>query len=146
MNLAMVMAETRGFVIPKYRARPTQSSDVGGYTPCKFCLAMRVKADMWKYQCSCSLKLKGNESKAIGKAKRSAPTTTGKLLQPIKTKTMDVYANVVLPVKNDDVKSNVEMDPLIMAERSTEVIQGACCYTSANTSRTFGARADDGVR
>ena len=98
-----------GFVIPKYRARTTQSSDVGGYIPCKFCLAMHVKVDMWRYQCSCSLKLKGNESKA----KRSAPATTGKLLLSTKTKTRDVFTNVVHPVKNDDVKSTVEMYTLV---------------------------------
>ena len=43
----------------------------------------------------------------------SAPATAGKLLLP--TKTRNVYANVVLPMKNDDVKSTVEMDPIIMA-------------------------------
>ena len=102
-------------VIPKYRARTTQSSDVGCYLPCEFCLAMHVKADLWRHQRSCSLNPKANDSKATGKAKRSAPATTGKLLLPTKTKTRDVYANVVLPMKNDDIKSIVEMDPLIMA-------------------------------
>ena len=29
--------------------------------------------------------------------------------------TTDVYGNVVLPMDNDDVKSTVEMDPMIMA-------------------------------
>ena len=103
LNLAIVMAETRGFIIPKYRARaarPTQSSDVGGYIPCKCFLAMHVKADMWRHQRSCSLNQNGNASKAIGKAKRtirSAPATTGKLLLPMsmKKKTRDV----VLPMK-----------------------------------------------
>ena len=73
---------------------------------------MRVKADMWRHQHSCS---KGNGSKAIGQAKRSAPATKGKLLLPTKMKTSDVYANFVLPMKNDEVHSTVEMDPLIMA-------------------------------
>ena len=33
-----------------------------------------------------------------------------------------------------------------MAEHSTEVVQGAWCYTSANKSRTFGVQADDGAQ
>ncbi len=45
---------------------------------------------MWRHQSSCSLNPKGNENKAIGKAKKSAPATTGKLLLPTKTKTRDV--------------------------------------------------------
>ena len=110
-----VIDKGTGCVIPKYRARTTQSSDVDCYIPCEFCLAMHVKADLWRHQRSCSLNPKSNDSKAIGKAKRSAPAATGKLLLPTKTKTRDVYANVVLPMKNDDVKSTVEMDPLIMA-------------------------------
>ena len=79
-------------------------------------LAMHVKADMWRHQCSCS---KGNGSKAISKAiskaKRIAPATTGKLLLPTKTKARVVYANVVLPMQNDEVNSTVEMDLMIMA-------------------------------
>ena len=94
------MAETRGFVIPKYRARaarPTQSSDVGGYITSEFFLAMRVKADMWRYQHPCSLNQNGNASKAIDKAKRIAPATTGKLLLPMSMKKKT--RGVVLPMK-----------------------------------------------
>ena len=73
---------------------------------------MHVKADMWRHQRSCS---KGNGSKASGKANTSAPATTGKRLLSTKTKARDVYANVVLPMKNDEVNSTVEMDLMIMA-------------------------------
>ena len=73
---------------------------------------MRVKADMLRHQHSCS---KGNGSKASGKANTSAPAITGKCLLSTKTKARVVYANVVLPMKNDEVSSTVEMDLMIMA-------------------------------
>ena len=33
-----------------------------------------------------------------------------------------------------------------MAEHSTEVVQGAWCYISANKFRTFGVQAGDGAQ
>ena len=93
-----------------------------------------MKADVWRHQRSCLLNPRGNESKAIGKAKRIAPATAGKLLLPTKTRNVD--ANVVLPMKNDDVKSTIEMDPIIMAYGDGCIQNMATKITTAITSAT----------
>ena len=125
LNLAIVVAETRGFVIPKYSARaarPTQSSDVGGYIRYHANVALQC---MWKLTCGGHVRLIQRERKQSHWQSQDECTchyreTSSAYEDENKGR---LNANVVLPMKNDDVKYTVEMDPLIMAEHSTEEIQ-----------------------
>ena len=66
---------------------------------------------MWKHQKTCPL----NEN-VHDKAKRNEPIKNGKLL-PLKVKSRDLYANILLHMVDDEVRCTIESDPLLTAYR-----------------------------
>ena len=105
-----VIENGSGCIIPRNRARPTQLSQTSDYVPCEYCWAMYVKTDLWKHQKTCPL----NEN-VLDKAKRNEPIKNGKLLLPLKVKSRDLYANILLPMVDDEVRCTIESDPLLTA-------------------------------
>lgn len=53
-----VLSTGKGEIIPKRQA--TYMSKANDYLPCKFCLAMYVKTDLWRHQKRCKLQLRDN--------------------------------------------------------------------------------------
>ena len=72
--------------------------------------SMYVKTDLWKHQKTCPL----NEN-VHDKAKRNEPIKNGKLLLPLKVKSRDLYANILLHMVDDEVRYTIESDSLLTA-------------------------------
>ena len=105
-----VIENGSGCIIPRYRARATQLSQTSDYVPCEYCWAMYINTDLWKHQKACPL----NEN-VHDKAKHNEPIENGKLLLPLKVKSRDLYANILLHMVDDEVRCTIKSDPLLTA-------------------------------
>ena len=102
-----VIDKGSGCIIPKYRLKPSRSSDVDKYLPCEYCFAMYRKKDMWKHHGSCP-----QRKTARDKSKRGEPIKNGKLLMPPKVEPSDLPAS---GLDDEELKDIVQTDPLVIA-------------------------------
>ena len=98
-----------GVIIPKYRPRAKGSENASIYLPCQFCYGMYIKSDLWKHQKTCSTKLNKGEKSNM------QPVIGGKLLLPCSSGGRKrLYADVLLHMRDDDVKEIVSKDSIIL--------------------------------
>ncbi|KAJ8311177.1 hypothetical protein KUTeg_011278 [Tegillarca granosa] len=104
-----VLKSGKGVLIPKYTTRKgDQSRKYQAYLPCKFCLGLYVKDELWKHQkrCGCN----ANDGKNV----KNTPIQDGKLLLPPVLGSKELHRNILMNMKEDDVKEKITSDDLIL--------------------------------
>lgn len=102
-----VLEKGNGIFIPKYRAKT--DNDCKAYLPCQFCKGFYKKSDLWKHQKTCKKTWSVNDVSI-------PPMRSGKLLLPVGDTKLNrlLYDHVITKMKDDQVRSTLEGDFLIM--------------------------------
>lgn len=108
-NIEVLKAE-KGVLIPKYTTRKdTEEKKYQSYVPCKFCLALYVKDELWKHQKRCKQK-PADENSTI----RRTPIQDGKFLLPVMENAKQLHTNILMTMKDDDIKEKIIKDRLVL--------------------------------
>ncbi|PJE78088.1 hypothetical protein CI610_02980 [invertebrate metagenome] len=107
-----VLSKGSGLLIPKYRAREHQHKSVEDYVPCDICFGLYVKKDLWKHHMKCRIS-RMDTGTSTSTSKKQKPVANGKLLLPKKAET-DVNDNILLKMRNDEVKSVILKDTTLL--------------------------------
>jgi hypothetical protein len=99
-----VLEKGCGVLIPKYRPRKGKEKPAEDYIPCQYCFGMYVKTELWRHQMKCT----SSTSKADHR-----PVASGRLLLPSKGPEL-LHATVLVKMKNDEIKLQVQKDELIL--------------------------------
>ncbi len=102
-----VLERGHGTVIPKYRPRVQSSEDHGHYVPCTFCLGMFCKVELWKHQKTCPAAPKSDDAKDSALRK-------GKLLLPCKMPRTKLYQDIIVHMRDDQIRNIVQGDDIIL--------------------------------
>lgn len=102
-----VIKEGSGMIVPKYRPRKDEQKEAKLYIPCQFCFGTYKKEDLWKHQKRCPFKSPSVSNKNA--------VQSGKLLLPIVGEKKEFYEKVLIKMRDDDVKSILQTDDLILS-------------------------------
>lgn len=102
-----VIKEGSGMIVPKYRPREDEQKEAKLYIPCQFCFGTYKKEDLWKHQKRCPFKSPSVSNKNA--------VQSGKLLLPIVGEKKEFYEKVLIKMRDDDVKSILQTDDLILS-------------------------------
>uniref|UniRef100_K1PTK9 Uncharacterized protein n=1 Tax=Magallana gigas TaxID=29159 RepID=K1PTK9_MAGGI len=94
-------------IVPKYRPREDEQKEAKLYIPCQFCFGTYKKEDLWKHQKRCPFKSPSVSNKNA--------VQSGKLLLPIVGEKKEFYEKVLIKMRDDDVKSILQTDDLILS-------------------------------
>lgn len=102
-----VIKEGSGMIVPKYRQIEDEQKEAKLYVPCQFCFGTYKKEDLWKHKKRCPFKSPSVSNKNA--------VQSGKLLLPIVGEKKEFYEKVLIKMRDDDVKSILQTDDLILS-------------------------------
>lgn len=102
-----VIKEGSGMIVPKYRPIEDEQKEAKLYIPCQFCFGTCKKEDLWKHKKRCPFKSPSIFNKNA--------VQSGKLLLPIVVEKKEFYEKVLIKMRDDDVKSILQTDDLILS-------------------------------
>ena len=97
-----------GVLVPKYRLRDDNERTYRDYVPCEYCYGLYVGELLWKHQkVYKSVKLQTSDQ-------RGKPIANGKVLLPIMDNNNDLYRDVLVKMREDEIKGVLMQDNLIL--------------------------------
>ncbi|CAG2190959.1 unnamed protein product [Mytilus edulis] len=93
----------------KYRPK-LDNPQVKNYIPCIYCNAFYKRDDLWRHQKTCN----GKKGQLQGEALKIGAIKSGTFLLPTKDEYKNLQDNVISKMKEDDIKTAVLGDPVVM--------------------------------
>lgn len=101
-----ILTTGKGTLIPKYRARDAETT-IKNVLPCQYCRGMYRRKELWRHQKSC-------KSRVASPGYETGPIAGGKKLLPVTCSDKAFHDNIILNIKEDEVKLAILSDQTIL--------------------------------